>query len=41
MRDLAREMRVPFPSVVGLVVNIRGLIHGKIMVVKLSKKGAA
>ena len=41
MRNLARELRVPFPSVIGLVVNIRGLINGKIMIVKLSKKGAA
>jgi len=41
MRDLTRELRVPFPSVVRLVVNIRGLINLKIMIIKLSKEGAA
>jgi hypothetical protein len=41
MMDLTRELRVPLPSVIGVVINIRGLINRKFMIVKLSKKGAA
>jgi hypothetical protein len=38
MGGLTRELRVPLPGVVGLIIYISGLIDGKIMIVKLSKK---
>jgi hypothetical protein len=38
MVDLTRELRVPLAGVVGLIIYISGLIDGKIMIVKLSKK---
>jgi hypothetical protein len=38
MGDLTRELRVPLPGVVVLIIHIGRLIDGKIMIVKFSEK---
>lgn len=36
---LTRELRVPLPSIIGLVIHIGGLFNRDIMIIKLPEKG--
>jgi hypothetical protein len=40
MGGLTRELRVPLPSIVRLIIYVSGPIDGKIVIVKLSQKRA-